>query len=110
VNQTTFNNLPKASSMAVIMQKEFDLETLLDRMLFYIKKNCSLIASHQEIKLWNDFHNHLFKLNVPMPFEDANQNRFMGIIQGVTEEGKLEVALENDVVKTYGIKEIQMLF
>jgi BirA family biotin operon repressor/biotin-[acetyl-CoA-carboxylase] ligase len=45
-----------------------------------------------------------------MPFEDANQNRFMGIIQGVTEEGKLEVALENDVVKTYGIKEIQMLF
>lgn len=110
VNQTIFDNLPKASSMAVIMQKEFDLEALLDSMLFHIKKNCSLIVSHQEIKLWNDFHNHLFKLNVPMPFEDANQNRFMGIIKGVTNDGKLEVTLENDIVKTYGIKEIQMLF
>jgi BirA family biotin operon repressor/biotin-[acetyl-CoA-carboxylase] ligase len=45
-----------------------------------------------------------------MPFEDANQNRFMGIIQGVTNDGKLEVLLEDDSVKTYGIKEIQLLF
>jgi len=45
-----------------------------------------------------------------MPFEDVHQNRFMGIIQGVTDEGKLRLLLEDDSIQTYGIKEIQMLF
>jgi len=110
VNQKSFEHLPKASSMAVVMQEAFDLDAILNRMLFYIKKNCSLIVSHQETTLWNDFHKYLFKMNVPMPFEDANTNRFMGIIQGVTADGKLMVLLEDDAVKTYGIKEIQMLY
>jgi BirA family biotin operon repressor/biotin-[acetyl-CoA-carboxylase] ligase len=34
----------------------------------------------------------------------------MGIIQLVTMDGKLQVALEDDLVKTFGIKEIQMLY
>jgi BirA family biotin operon repressor/biotin-[acetyl-CoA-carboxylase] ligase len=45
-----------------------------------------------------------------MPFEDADKNRFMGIIQLVTKDGKLQVVLEDDSVKTFGIKEIQMLY
>jgi len=110
VNQKSFDYLPKASSIAVVMQKEFDLDAILNRMIFHIKKNCSLIVSHQEAALWNDFHKYLFKKNVPMPFEDAYNKRFMGIIQGVTDDGKLNVLLEDDTVQTYGIKEIQMLF
>lgn len=110
VNQKTFDNLPKASSMSIVMHHEFDIDVVLNRMIFYIKKNCSLILSNQEDKLWNDFHKYLFKINVPMPFEDVRQNRFMGIIQGVTDEGKLRLLLEDDSIQTYGIKEIQMLF
>jgi len=110
VNQTTFDNLPKASSMAVVMQKEFDLDVVLNKMIFQIKKNCSLIVSNQEAALWDDFHKNLFKSNVPMPFEDAFNNRFMGVIKGVTAEGKLNLLLEDDSLKTYGIKEIQMLY
>ena len=45
-----------------------------------------------------------------MPFIDSNKIQFMGIIQGVTNEGKLQVILEDDAVRTFGIKEIQMLF
>jgi BirA family biotin operon repressor/biotin-[acetyl-CoA-carboxylase] ligase len=110
VNQNTFDNLPKATSMSVVMHHEFDIDVVLNRMIFYIKKNCSIILSNQEDKLWNDFHKYLFKINVPMPFEDVHQNRFMGIIQGVTDEGKLRLLLEDDSIQTYGIKEIQMLY
>jgi BirA family transcriptional regulator, biotin operon repressor / biotin---[acetyl-CoA-carboxylase] ligase len=110
INQKAFNNLPKASSMLVVMHREFDLDAILNRLIFQIKKNCSLIVSNQEDKLWNDFHNYLFKMNVPMPFEDANKLRFMGIIQGITNEGKLQLILEDDSIKTFGIKEIQMLY
>lgn len=110
VNQTSFYNLPKASSMALIMRKEFDVDAILESIVFRIKQNCNLILSNHAYKIWNDFHSYLFKINVPMIFEDANQNRFMGIIQGVTNDGKLEVLLDDDSIRTYGIKEIQLLF
>ena len=110
VNQKKFENLPKASSMAMITNTEFDLDILLNKIIFQIKKNCSWILSNQSDKLWKEYHNHLFKINVPMAFEDANQNKFMGIIQGVSSEGRLQVILEDDSIKSYGIKEIQILF
>lgn len=110
VNQLKFDNLPKASSMAVICEKEFDLDSILDLIIFQIKKNCSWILSQQSDKLWQEYHKKLFKINVPMAFEDVFQNKFMGIIQGVSTDGRLQVLLEDDSVKIYGIKEIQILF
>jgi BirA family biotin operon repressor/biotin-[acetyl-CoA-carboxylase] ligase len=110
VNQKSFENLPKASSMSLIMKKEFNLETILQEIIFQIKRNCSLILSNQTDTLWDNYHKYLFKMNIPMPFEDSNKAKFMGIIQGVSSEGKLEIMLEDESVKTYRIKEIQMLF
>ena len=110
VNQKSFDNLPKASSMIAVMQKEYDVETILERIIFQLKKNCGVILSNQSGKLWYDYHKYLFKINSPMPFIDSNKIQFMGIIQGVTNEGKLQVILEDDAVRTFGIKEIQMLF
>jgi BirA family biotin operon repressor/biotin-[acetyl-CoA-carboxylase] ligase len=110
VNQKAFESLPKASSLAVVMDKEFELDLILEQLIFQIKKNCSLILSNQSAVLWNQFHQYLFKINIPMAFEDANQKRFMGIIQGVSNEGMLELLLEDDSIMTYGIKEIQMLY
>ena len=110
VNQKSFENLPKASSMSIVMDKEFDVYSILERVVFQVKKNCGLILSNHSEKLWSDYHKYLFKMNVPMPFEDSNKIQFMGIIQGVTIDGKLQVILEDDSIKTFGIKEIQMLF
>jgi BirA family biotin operon repressor/biotin-[acetyl-CoA-carboxylase] ligase len=110
VNQLRFDNLPKASSMAVICEKEFDLDAILDLVIFQIKKNCSWILSNQSDKLWQEYHKKLFKINVPMAFEDVFQNKFMGIIKGVLPDGRLQVLIEDDSIKIYGIKEVQYLF
>jgi BirA family biotin operon repressor/biotin-[acetyl-CoA-carboxylase] ligase len=45
-----------------------------------------------------------------MAFSLPDGTKFMGIIQGVNSNGKLEVKLENDTIETYGIKEIQLLY
>lgn len=110
VNQLNFENLPKASSMAVVSNSEFDLEELLHKIIFQIKKNCGYILTNQTDNLWKKYLENLFKISVPMAFEDANQNKFMGIIQGVTLNGLLQIKLEDDSVKTFGIKEVQMLY
>ena len=45
-----------------------------------------------------------------MPFSNQNKHHFMGIIQGVSSAGKLQVLLEDDSHAEFDIKEIQMLY
>lgn len=110
VNQKDFIGLPNASSLAVVSNSEFDLDDLVAKIHFQIKKNCGLLVSDQSELLWKKFHQVLFRIGVPMPFEDDQKNRFMGIIQKVSDDGKLELLLEDDSLKTFGIKEITMLY
>jgi BirA family biotin operon repressor/biotin-[acetyl-CoA-carboxylase] ligase len=110
VNQKDFIGLPNASSLAVVSNSEFDLDDLVAKIHFQIKKNCGLLVSDQSELLWKKFHQVLFRIGVPMPFEDDRKNRFMAIIQKVSDDGKLELLLEDDSLKTFGIKEISMLY
>ncbi len=110
VNQQNFDELPKASSLAVIMKKEFDQELILNQFIECLKLNCDLLNNKLVSQLWKNYNNKLFKLGIPMPFSLPDETQFMGIIQGVNSKGKLEVKLENDTIETYGIKEIQLLY
>jgi BirA family biotin operon repressor/biotin-[acetyl-CoA-carboxylase] ligase len=110
VNQNNFSNLPKASSLSVITNLEYDLDLILDKVLFQIKRHCALISTGEISFLWVNYHNNLFKKGIPIAFEDLDGTQFMGIIQEVTSDGNLKLLLENDSVKFYGVKEIQMLY
>jgi BirA family biotin operon repressor/biotin-[acetyl-CoA-carboxylase] ligase len=110
VNQTHFNNLPKASSLQNITNHTFDIELILSLILQKLKYNCTLILDNNTNLLWEKLHQNLFKINVPMAFQDCNQQKFMGIIKGVNQSGKLEVQLIDDSIKTFSVKEIQLLF
>lgn len=110
VNQKDFILLPKATSLSIVMNIEYELVELLNSIVFQIRKNCALIVSGQSELLWNEYHQKLFKIGIPVAFEDVNYNQFMGIIQKVTDEGKLQIIIEDDSIKTFGIKEITMLY
>lgn len=109
VNQINFDNLPKASSLAVVCNSEFDKEEILLKIIENIKNNV-LNWNQKSDKLWSEYVDCLFKKGIPMPFQDKNQLNLMGIIQGVSPNGKLQVLLENDDINEYDIKEIQMLY
>ncbi len=110
VNQKDFTAFPKASSLSLMMKKEFDLEQLLDLIVLKIKQNCELINSNSTEKLWDKYYSYLFKKDIEMQFEDADKKLFSGTILGVTADGKLEVILQNKLIKTFRIKEIQMQY
>lgn len=109
VNQTDFQNLPKASSMAVIANSTFDKDELVVLIAERLKVNLALVGSDSEF-LWTQYDNYLFKKGVPVAFTTDSQKVFMGIIQGVSQKGKLIVLLEDDRFVEYGLKEIQMLY
>jgi BirA family biotin operon repressor/biotin-[acetyl-CoA-carboxylase] ligase len=109
INQTNFENLPKGSSLAVIAKQEFDKQAVLVAILKELKDAMIVLKTNPD-SLWREYLNLLFKKNVPVPFELPDGDRFMGIIQGVSDQGKLQILLENDAVVQYNIKEIQMLY
>ena len=109
VNQTNFENLPKASSMAVICDTKYNKDDLLFTIIDKVEYNLKSWEQHSEM-LWSDYTNKLFKKGIPMPFSDSNNQKFMGIIQGISSIGKLEILLEDDRISEFDIKEIQMLY
>lgn len=110
VNQTNFSHLPQASSLINVTGKNYNIDSILIDIVKEIQSNCQLIVAKQIDLLWKTYHELLFKINTPMVFENIQQGRFMGIIQRVNQIGQLEVLLEDDSVKVYGIKEISMLY
>jgi BirA family transcriptional regulator, biotin operon repressor / biotin---[acetyl-CoA-carboxylase] ligase len=109
VNQMNFENLPKASSLALICNSTFDKEEILIKIVKKLEQNIQSWNQNSDL-LWAEYTNKLFKIGIPMPFEDQNKQNFMGIIQGVSPIGKLKILLENDLVSEFDIKEIQMLY
>lgn len=109
VNQTNYHDLPRGSSLAVISGKTFDKENLAILITEKIQEKIELWVTSSSL-FWIDYFNSLFKKGVPMPFKNLQDKNFMGIIQGVSPIGKLQVLLEDDSVSEFEIKEIQMLY
>jgi BirA family biotin operon repressor/biotin-[acetyl-CoA-carboxylase] ligase len=109
VNQINFQNLPNASSLAVICNTEFNKDELVILIVEKMKEKI-LLWKQQSALFWDEYFNKLFRKGVPMPFKNLDNQNFMGIIQGVSPIGKLQVLLEDDSVSEFEIKEIQMLY
>lgn len=109
VNQIDFENLPKASSLALICSTTFDKEEILFKIVEKLDRNIQSWNQNSD-SLWSEYINKLFKKGIPMPFSDINKNHFMGIIQGVSAIGKLQIMLENGSISEFDIKEIQLLY
>lgn len=109
VNQTDFEGLPKASSLAIVCGKEFDKMNILENIVTNLKRNVASLLHKNVNPLWDKYHKSLYKKGIPMPFE-KDDKKFMGIIKGVTRSGNLELLLEDDTMAEFKIKELQMLY
>ncbi|WP_445454254.1 biotin--[acetyl-CoA-carboxylase] ligase [Flavobacterium sp. 25HG05S-40] len=109
VNQTNFEHLPQATSLQCITGEAYSCEEIAILMRKSLIEKLSLLSQNSEL-LWKEYHDNLYKINFPSAFENPNGNRFMGIIQKVTKEGKLQVLLDDDSLIHCNLKEIKMLY
>jgi len=109
VNQTNFTELPHGSSLAVITGNSFDKDLLPALIVEKMKKKIELWENSSAV-FWNQYFNSLFRKGIPMPFKNLSGQNFMGIIQGVSSTGKIQILLEDDSVSEFDIKEVQMLY
>jgi BirA family biotin operon repressor/biotin-[acetyl-CoA-carboxylase] ligase len=109
VNQLKFEHLPHASSLKAMYNKEFDKDSFPFLIVKKMKQKMELWEANSAL-FWEEYLNFLFRKGVPMPFKNLGNQNFMGIIQGVSSKGKVQILLEDDSVSEFDIKEIQMLY
>lgn len=111
VNQKTFKDLDAATSMKLQSNQDFDLDSIMEKLIITLRENLDLFNKNKSSFYFNDlYHQHLFKKDVPCVFQNLAQEKFMGIIREVTSNGQLKVELEDDSVQTFDVKQIKMIF
>ncbi len=107
VNQEKFSeDLSQASSIKNILNKEIDLETLLNSTLQYVKESIGHLKA-KNYKFLEDFYLRvLYKKNIPTMFKDRRNVLFLAKIIGVNANGKLLLELDDETLKEFGLKEV----
>ena len=110
VNQTNFQELPQASSLKNITGVHYNLDEVLQRIIKYTKEYSSVLQQGDYEAVKNEYEANLFRKNKPSTFKNAEGDLFSGFIKGVTKYGKLQVILEDEIVKKFDLKEITLLY
>lgn len=109
VNQTNFISLPKATSMALVINQTFDTEQLTSAIVEAIQ---SYVAQYEQnansILGW--YNQIIFRKEIPTAFQDSSGKQFMGKIKEVASNGKLILFLDDETQKEFNLKELQMLY
>jgi BirA family biotin operon repressor/biotin-[acetyl-CoA-carboxylase] ligase len=107
VNQESFPVFSrKATSIKNCLQKDSNLEDTLQLLLQQLQSKLALLNEGQFEFLEAQFLDLLYKKNVPTTFKNRENVLFMGIIKGVSSEGKLQILLDDDSTQEFGIKEV----
>ena len=107
VNQIQFSPSINATSLAILTDKEFDLEQLLNDLLKHIEYRYLQLKAGKNKKLKLDYLNVLLGYQKPLHYLVNNQ-RVTGIIRGVSAIGKLQVEI-NSQIKEFDLKEISLI-
>ncbi|MGG5487483.1 biotin--[acetyl-CoA-carboxylase] ligase [Gaetbulibacter sp. PBL-D1] len=110
VNQTEFENLPKASSLQLMSGRFFELDEIMITVLQKLEYFFELLQKNSFSTLKSQYEEHLFRKNKPSTFKDMEGNMFSGYIKGVSNSGNLQVLLEDEIIKEFDLKEITLLY
>jgi BirA family biotin operon repressor/biotin-[acetyl-CoA-carboxylase] ligase len=110
VNQTYFENLPQASSLKNLTGTVFDLDELLVHIVNNLKLYFEQLNKGKRQSIKRAYEALLFRKNKPSTFRDTSGQVFGGFIQGINTNGNLVVLLEDEVIKEFELKEIQLLY
>ena len=109
VNQENFpDSLKNVTSLRNITNKVFDLDALLIEVVEKIKEKIQLISLKKYTILETDYLNVLYKKNIPTMFKNSKDVLFMGKIIGISSLGNLQIELEDETVKEFGVKEVSL--
>ena len=109
VNQDTFKNLPNATSIKKIKGVAFNIDELLNDLVNNIKKQFIDFNQSKIDLVFRQYEDVLYRINIPSTFKNSEGDVFTGFIKGVNNLGRLKVLLEDNLTKSYSIKDISLM-
>ena len=110
VNQTTFSNLPKATSVSLKTGIQYDLSLILTDLVNELNMQLQLLNTLKSTQIRQAYEAVLFRKGVPSSFKSKDGNTFNGIIQGINEVGQLVLEKEDGVHVPFAVKELEYLY
>ena len=110
VNQTDFGGLPTAGSMKLFTGYNFDLDEVLEGVMGSIEEGLTAMKHLQDEDIMKVYRCQLFRLGIPSTFQLPDLTLFTGIIEDVSENGKLLVKTEDETIREFELKEIKLCF
>lgn len=110
VNQLAFNNLSNVSSLKLLLGRSLDLEELLFNIVRNLKRLLGKREEGDKKDLVERYESRLFRKDKPSTFKSQDDEMFMGFIKGVSREGKLQILLEDNILKEFNLKEVKLLY
>lgn len=110
VNQKEFpRELPNAISITQLLNREIDLEELLQNIYVELQKQILLLEQKNWTSLKAMYLQNLYKYQTPHMFQQRNGENFMGIIQGFDQLGRIIISKEDETLQNFDLKEIKFL-
>lgn len=110
VNQKYFKDLPKASSILLMSGHVVPLDEVLNVFLNELEVYFKRLQDKELGALKSEYERQLFRVHKPSTFLLKDGRHLTGYINGVNLQGHLEVLTEDAIIRTYGMKEITLLY
>ncbi len=108
VNQTDFNQLPKATSIRKVTDKEYDIEEILAGLMHLFEAEYSILEQKDFNQIHQTYLDNLFRKDENSTFI-LNGEETNGIIRDMNEAGNLLIEI-NQELREFKHKEIELLF
>ncbi|WP_299890036.1 biotin--[acetyl-CoA-carboxylase] ligase [uncultured Lacinutrix sp.] len=110
VNQTTFDNLPRATSMKSLLGNNFDLDEVLQKFIDHLKAYFLILETGKIETIRKEYLSNLFRKNKPSTFKNIEGQLFSGFIKGISKTGNLIVLLEDEILEEFSLNQITLLY
>jgi len=107
VNQTTFLNLPGATSIKLITKRDFELDQVLYVLLNRLETDLMTLGSRDLNNVLVEYEKYLYLKDTPAGFKRKDGIQFKGTIRGVSPEGLLQIEHTDGSVESFANKEVQ---
>ncbi|MES2138601.1 MAG: biotin--[acetyl-CoA-carboxylase] ligase [Bacteroidota bacterium] len=108
INQAAFNADINATSMSLIINKEFDLMQVLEKLSEFIEARYLQLKANKLESIDAAYLQNLYQLNEWHNYTSGDQ-LFEGKIIGISAIGKLQVELKTNEIKEFDLKEIKFV-
>ncbi|MDT0608399.1 biotin--[acetyl-CoA-carboxylase] ligase [Croceitalea rosinachiae] len=110
VNQIRFSGLQNVSSLQLLLGKTLDLEILMKRIITKLKIRLGVLETPEIKSLKVAYEEVLFRKDKPSTFIGKSDIMFIGIIKGLSDDGKLVIQTEDKQLKKFAVKEVKLLY